>query len=126
MFASVRPDPRTAKKFAHHDGICLYILEYDNGARASSWDDVWTGPALEGAIAVVGSLAVGVPLGLGLAALAGRVLGLLFVLPPPLLAVPALPLVALALLVAGAAALALGAALVAVDRRAVPAVLREP
>jgi predicted dehydrogenase len=49
VFASVRPDPRTEKKFKHEDGICLYILEYDNGARASSWDDVWAGPALEGA-----------------------------------------------------------------------------
>jgi hypothetical protein len=36
------------------------------------------------------------------------------------------PLLALALGVAGASALALGAALVAVDRRAVPTVLREP
>lgn len=49
VFASVRPDPRTAKKFAHEDGICLYILEYASGLRCSSWDDVWTGPALEGA-----------------------------------------------------------------------------
>jgi predicted dehydrogenase len=49
VFASVRPDPRTAKKFAHTDGICLYILEYANGFRATSWDDVWAGPALEGA-----------------------------------------------------------------------------
>jgi predicted dehydrogenase len=49
VFASVRPDPRTAKKFVHQDGICLYILEYENGLRCSSWDDVWTGPALEGA-----------------------------------------------------------------------------
>lgn len=49
VFASVRPDPRTAQKFAHEDGICLYILEYENGARASSWDDVWAGPAMEGA-----------------------------------------------------------------------------
>jgi len=49
VFASIRPDPRTAKKFAHQDGICLYILEYANGLRCSSWDDVWTGPALEGA-----------------------------------------------------------------------------
>ncbi len=49
VFASVRPDPRTARKFAHEDGICLYILEYDSGVRASSWDDVWAGPALEGA-----------------------------------------------------------------------------
>ena len=31
VFASVREDPRTARKFPHEDGICLYILEYDNG-----------------------------------------------------------------------------------------------
>ena len=49
VFASVRPDPRTAKKFDHTDGICLYILEYENGLRCSSVDDVWAGPALEGA-----------------------------------------------------------------------------
>lgn len=49
VFASTRPDPRTANKFAHEDGICLYILEYENGLRATAWDDVWTGPALEGA-----------------------------------------------------------------------------
>lgn len=46
VLASTRPDPRT--KFPHTDGINLYILEYDNGMRASSWDDVWTGPAREG------------------------------------------------------------------------------
>ena len=49
VYASIRPDPRTAKKFAHEDGICLYILEYANGFRAMSCDDVWAGPALEGA-----------------------------------------------------------------------------
>ena len=49
VFASVRPDPRTAQKFDHNDGICLYILEYENGFRAAAWDDVWAGPALEGA-----------------------------------------------------------------------------
>lgn len=54
VFASVRPDPRTSEKFPHEDGICLYILEYENGVRASSWDDVWTGPALEGAEADIG------------------------------------------------------------------------
>ncbi len=54
VFASVRPDPRTAQKFAHDDGICLYILEFANGARASSWDDVWAGPAREGAAADIG------------------------------------------------------------------------
>ncbi len=42
IFVSARKDPRT--KFAHEDGICLYILEYENGLRATGWDDVWTGP----------------------------------------------------------------------------------
>ncbi|HWD98136.1 MAG TPA: Gfo/Idh/MocA family oxidoreductase, partial [Bryobacteraceae bacterium] len=37
VYVSVRTDPRT--KFPHHDGICLYILEYANGFRASAWDD---------------------------------------------------------------------------------------
>jgi len=46
IFCSVRPDPRT--QFAHRDGIALYILEYANGLRCSSWDDVWAGPAKEG------------------------------------------------------------------------------
>lgn len=54
VFASVRPDPRTLRKFKHEDGICLYILEYANGFRASSWDDVWAGPAREGAQADIG------------------------------------------------------------------------
>lgn len=47
IYASVRPDPRTA--FKHTDGICLYILEYKNGLRAMACDDVWAGPAREGA-----------------------------------------------------------------------------
>ena len=49
VFASVRTDPRT--KFPHEDGICLYILEYANGLRATSCDDVWAGPSKEGAAA---------------------------------------------------------------------------
>jgi len=49
VFCSTRPDPRTAKKFKHDDGIALYILEYASGLRAMSCDDVWAGPALEGA-----------------------------------------------------------------------------
>jgi predicted dehydrogenase len=52
VLASTRPDPRTA--FPHRDGINLYILEYDNGCRASGWDDVWAGPAREGAAADIG------------------------------------------------------------------------
>lgn len=46
VLASTRTDPRT--QFPHADGINLYILEYDSGARASAWDDVWTGPVREG------------------------------------------------------------------------------
>lgn len=42
LYVSARKDPRTT--FAHEDGICLYILEYANGLRASAWDDVWAGP----------------------------------------------------------------------------------
>ncbi|MFL5339554.1 MAG: Gfo/Idh/MocA family protein [Gemmataceae bacterium] len=52
VLASTRADPRT--KFPHSDGINLYILEYDNGTRASSWDDVWTGPLREGSQGDVG------------------------------------------------------------------------
>jgi hypothetical protein len=44
VFASTRPDPRTAAKFHHEDGICLYVLEYDSGLRCSSTDDVFAGP----------------------------------------------------------------------------------
>ncbi len=42
VYASIRPDPRTS--FLHEDGICLYVLEYENGLRAASCDDVWAGP----------------------------------------------------------------------------------
>jgi predicted dehydrogenase len=42
IFVSARKDPRT--RFAHEDGICLYILEYEDGLRAAAWDDVWAGP----------------------------------------------------------------------------------
>ncbi len=45
IFVSARRDPRTA--FPHEDGICLYILEYADGLRATAWDDVWTGPRSE-------------------------------------------------------------------------------
>src|SRR5262245_38975300 len=47
VLASTRPDPRT--RFPHTDGINLYILEYESGCRAASWDDVWTGPSRDGA-----------------------------------------------------------------------------
>jgi len=49
VLASTRPDPRT--RFPHTDGINLSILEFASGARASAWDDVWSGPVREGAAA---------------------------------------------------------------------------
>ena len=49
IYASVTSDPRTAQKFIHEDGICLSILEYASGLRCASTDDVWAGPAREGA-----------------------------------------------------------------------------
>ena len=52
VLASTRPDPRTT--FPHADGVNLYVLEYDSGVRAASWDDVWAGPAREGAAADIG------------------------------------------------------------------------
>ena len=44
VFASIRKDPRTQQKFEHEDGIAMYILEYENGFRAMSCDDVWAVP----------------------------------------------------------------------------------
>jgi putative ABC transport system permease protein len=85
-----------------------------------------TGPALEGALAVGGSLAIGVPVGLGLGVLSVRVLGLFFTLPPPLARVPLLGIAALSLLVVGISSLTLGAALDQARRLEVGAVLREP
>jgi hypothetical protein len=52
VFASFRSDPRTT--FEHVDGIGLYILEYASGLRCMICDDVWTGPAREGAAADLG------------------------------------------------------------------------
>lgn len=52
VMASTRPDPRT--KFPHTDGVNLYILEFESGCRASSWDDVWAGPVREGSQGDIG------------------------------------------------------------------------
>jgi predicted dehydrogenase len=52
VMASTRPDPRT--RFEHADGINLYVLEFARAVRAAGWDDVWAGPAREGAAAEIG------------------------------------------------------------------------
>lgn len=47
VFCSYTKDPRT--KFTHEDGVCLSTLEFANGARSQINDDLWAGPAREGA-----------------------------------------------------------------------------
>lgn len=86
---------------------------------------ILTGPALEGIIVVLGSLSIGVPVGLGLGILAVRVLGLFFTVAPPLLTIPAGGLITVALFMVIASTVALAAALVAVSRVRVASVLRE-
>jgi predicted dehydrogenase len=49
IFTAVRPDPRTGRRFDHVDGICASTLEYDSGLVCTSLEDVWAGPAREGA-----------------------------------------------------------------------------
>jgi putative ABC transport system permease protein len=88
--------------------------------------EVLTGPLLEGSLAAVGSLVVGIPVGLGLAVIAVRVLGLFFTLPPPVVTVPFAELLALSGLVLLASTIALGIALRKVGRIDVATGLREP
>lgn len=87
---------------------------------------VRTGPAQEGAIAVLASIAIGVPIGLGLALLAARVLGFFFTLKPPALSVPIGTLAGLLALMVVASAIAIGLALVAINRMGPAKLLREP
>jgi putative ABC transport system permease protein len=92
----------------------------------ASTRQVLTGPAVEGVIAIVGSVVVGVPIGLGLGMLSVRVLALFFTLPPPLLTIPAGGLLLLGATVLVLATASLGIALSRVSRVAVGVVLREP
>jgi putative ABC transport system permease protein len=87
---------------------------------------VITGPAQEGIVAVLGSLVIGLPLGLLLGVLAVRVLGLFFTLPPPIVSVPTLTLAGFVLLMVIASLVALGTSLLRVGRAGTPAALREP
>ena len=91
---------------------------------ASTWH-VLSSPALEAVSTLAVSLVVGIPLGLGMTTVTNRVLALLFSLPAPLLRVPGARLALLVVLVAGASALSLAAALAAVARLRPAAVLRE-
>lgn len=87
---------------------------------------VLAGPAQEGIVAVVGSLVLGLPIGIGLGILSVRVLGLFFTLPPPVLTFPLGSLAVFAALMLISSAIGLGAALFAVTRMRASSVLREP
>jgi putative ABC transport system permease protein len=83
-------------------------------------------PAAEGAITVAGSVAIGIPLGLGLSIVSVRVLGLFFTLPPPLVSIPAGTLLVFVAVMVAASAGVFAVALRAVTRVAVASTLREP
>lgn len=87
---------------------------------------ILTGPALEGAAVVLGSLIFGIPIGLGLGVLAIQVLGLFFALQPPQLTLPTSGLIALVLFVITTSICALGIALSAVNRIQPASILRAP
>jgi hypothetical protein len=99
------------------------------GKHTPTPDDrqILVAPALEAGVAVLGSIVIGVPVGLGLGVLAVRVLGLFFTLPPPLLVVPVEGVVALVVGVVGvvgASVVALSLTLLVVSRGRVAAALR--
>jgi putative ABC transport system permease protein len=98
------------------------VLEAIGADRAQ----VMTGPAQEGVVAVLGSLVIGLPLGLVLGILAVRVLGLFFTLPPPVVSIPAVTLAGFVVLMVLASAVALGTSLLAVRRVGATSTLREP
>jgi putative ABC transport system permease protein len=87
---------------------------------------ILTSPAIEGAIAVLGSLLLGIPVGIGVGILAVRILGLFFTLQPPLVVLPAENLGLLAGSLLAASLVALGVTLYRVTRANSAAVLREP
>ncbi|MEO8697876.1 MAG: ABC transporter permease, partial [Acidimicrobiales bacterium] len=84
-----------------------------------------TGPGIEGALTVLASIALGVPIGLATASVSTRVLTLLFSLPAPAISIPVGQLaVLLGVTVVGSAA-ALTGALAALARQRPSTVLRE-
>jgi putative ABC transport system permease protein len=75
---------------------------------------------------VLASVLIGIPLGLALALISVRVLGLFFTLPPPLLVVPVTGLIAMVALLVAVSGVALWLSLAAVRRTAAATVLRGP
>ncbi len=95
-------------------------------ALGATRSQIAVGPAQEGIVAVVGSLVVGLPLGLLLSVLSVRVLALFFSLPPPLLTIPVASLLAFVGLMGATCGLALMGSLAAVTRIQAATALREP
>ncbi len=95
-------------------------------ALGATRSQIAAGPAQEGIVTVVGSLVVGLPLGLLLSLLSVRVLALFFTLPPPLLTIPVASLLAFLGLMVATTGLALMGALAAVTRIHAATALREP
>jgi putative ABC transport system permease protein len=95
-------------------------------ATGASTRQLITGPAVESGVTVLASLAVGLPIGIGIGMLSIRVLGLFFTLPPPVVVVPWAQLAVLAATVAVASAAAIGATLVRIAHQANASILREP
>jgi putative ABC transport system permease protein len=91
----------------------------------ASTGQVITAPLVEGAIAALGGLAIGIPVGLCLGVLNIQILALFFTLPPPLLIVSTSAVGALAAVVVVTSAVALAIVLHRVARQPVATVLRE-
>ena len=94
-------------------------------AQGATTRQLLAGPAFEGALTVATSIIVGLPIGIGVTALSGRILTLLFRLPAPLARVPYPTLARLSGLVILTSAVALVASLYGVARSRPSAVLRE-
>jgi putative ABC transport system permease protein len=83
-------------------------------------------PATEGVVAAGGALVTGVPIGIALAVLDARVLGMFFTLPPPLVVVPAVALGLVTTAVLVTSVVALGIVLRRLSRLDPAPLLREP
>jgi len=96
------------------------------GAIGADGRQLLASPAAEGGITIAASLLIGVPLGLALSIISVRVLGIFFVLPPPLVIVPVGTVLAFVAVMLAASAAVMAVALRAVTRVSVATTLREP
>jgi putative ABC transport system permease protein len=95
------------------------------GAVGADGRQLLASPAAEGGITIAASLLIGVPLGLVLSIISVRVLGIFFVLPPPLVTVPVGTVLVFVAVMLAASAAVMAVALRAVLRVSVATTLRE-